>query len=130
MISIDKNKKISYTSDKKKGFEIWRRFIGSETLKEAEEIAKGNPMLEGALEEMKRFSGYKGAQDYSREQLLIESRLNEAEQNGIEQGATERNFEIAKNLLSLKIDINSISKATGLSLEQLKSLEKEINKDN
>ncbi len=46
MISIDKKKKISYTSDKKKGFEVWRRFMGAETLKEAEKIASGNPMLE------------------------------------------------------------------------------------
>lgn len=52
--------------------------------------------------------------------------LIEGEARGIEKGKTEgarqRNIEIAKNLLSQNIDINTISIATGLSPEEISKL--------
>ena len=41
---------------------------------------------------------------------------------GFRKGKTERNIEIAKNLLSQNIDINTISTATDLSLAEIKKL--------
>ena len=44
---------------------------------------------------------------------------------GLEEGIEQEKLEIAKNLLNLKIDINSISKSTGLSIEKLNKLKEE-----
>jgi predicted transposase/invertase (TIGR01784 family) len=38
------------------------------------------------------------------------------------EGKAERDIEIAKNLLSQKVDVNTISTATGLSLEDIQKL--------
>jgi len=43
-------------------------------------------------------------------------------EQGIEKGKTEEKMEIAKNLLSQKIDIKTISSATGLSLNDIQKL--------
>ena len=43
-------------------------------------------------------------------------------EKGIEKGKTEEKVEIAKNLLSQKIDIKTISAATGLSLDDIQKL--------
>ena len=43
-------------------------------------------------------------------------------EQGIEQGIEQRNIEIAKNLLNQKIDINIISKTTGLSIDKINEL--------
>lgn len=43
-------------------------------------------------------------------------------EKGIEQGKTKEKMEIAKNLLSQKIDIKTISTATGLSLDDIQKL--------
>ena len=50
--------------------------------------------------------------------------MNSMKQEGIEQGIEQRNIEIAKNLLKQNIDINIISKSTGLSTEEIKNLQK------
>ena len=46
----------------------------------------------------------------------------EGKAEGIDIGKAARNIEIAKNLLSQNIDINTISVATGLSLEQIEKI--------
>ena len=43
-------------------------------------------------------------------------------EQGIEQGYKERNIEIAKNLLSLNFALEDISKATGLTLDEINNL--------
>ena len=43
---------------------------------------------------------------------------------GFRKGKAEKTIEIAKNLLSQDIDINTISKATGLSVEKINELKK------
>ena len=48
----------------------------------------------------------------------IKLKRDEAFADGIEQ----RNYDIAKNLLNLKTDLNTISKATGLSINDIKKL--------
>ena len=42
---------------------------------------------------------------------------------GIELGVEKNTLQIAKNMLSLKMDLDTISKATGLSIEELKKLQ-------
>ena len=46
-----------------------------------------------------------------------------AKNEGICQGAKEKAIETAKNLLSMNLSIENISKATGLSEEEIKNLQ-------
>ncbi|MDO4975140.1 MAG: hypothetical protein Q4E61_02335 [Alphaproteobacteria bacterium] len=59
---------------------------------------------------------------YSREELEKNTLLKEAKEDGIALGKTEANIETAKNLLKMNMSINDISKATGLSEEEILSL--------
>jgi predicted transposase/invertase (TIGR01784 family) len=54
---------------------------------------------------------------------MEKSNLKHAEDKGIEIGKAEEKIAIARNLLTQKIDINTISIATGLSEEEIKNLE-------
>lgn len=59
------------------------------------------------------------------ESAKIEGReegIAEGRAKGREEGINQRNIEIAKNLLQLNTDIETISKATGLSVEQIEKL--------
>ena len=53
----------------------------------------------------------------------LEKGREEGLEKGREEGKIERNIEIAKNLLKLNFDIESISKATGLIKEEIQKLE-------
>ena len=46
-----------------------------------------------------------------------------AKNEGVSQGAKEKAIETAKNLLSMNLSIENISKATGLSEEEIKNLQ-------
>ena len=48
--------------------------------------------------------------------------LEEGIKQGLEQGIEQRSIEIAKNLKSMNLDIDSIASATGLSIEEIKKL--------
>ena len=58
--------------------------------------------------------------------MIQNNMIDEAKEKGIEtgkkMGIDERNLEIAKNLLKENVDINTISKCTGLSLEEIQNL--------
>ena len=60
-------------------------------------------------QETKRIMDNRAAEDYKLEQAKSE-------------GKAEEKIEIAKNLLSQNIDINTISTATGLPVEKIKAL--------
>ena len=49
---------------------------------------------------------------------------------GISQGAEQAKIETAKNLLAMKLPLDSIAKATGLTLESVQNLAKEQNAEN
>jgi len=67
---------------------------------------------------------------YRNESLKERDYIVSAEEKGIEigkaegkaKGKAERNIEIAKNLLSQNIDINTISTSTGLSIADIQKL--------
>ena len=67
---------------------------------------------------------------YRNESLKEREYIVSAEEKGIEigmvkgeaKGKAERDIEIAKNLLSQNIDINTISAATGLPIEKINEL--------
>ena len=54
------------------------------------------------------------------------SLISEAKNEGISQGISEEKNNVAKNLLSMNMTIEDISKATGLSLEEIKNISKNL----
>ena len=58
----------------------------------------------------------------SKEELEKNTLIVEAEQKGREQGIKNRNIEIAKNMIKENIDIDIISKITGLTKEEIEKL--------
>ena len=50
------------------------------------------------------------------------SLISEAKNEGLSEGVNKKSIEIAKNLLSMNMPIEDISKATGLSIEEIKNL--------
>ena len=57
-----------------------------------------------------------------RETDIYEEGKNDGIAQGISQGAEQKAIETAKNLLAMKLPLNSIAKATGLSLETVQKL--------
>ena len=57
------------------------------------------------------------------------SLISEAKNEGISQGISEEKNNVAKNLLSMNMPIEDISKATGLSIEEIKNIKEDINVD-
>ena len=45
-----------------------------------------------------------------------------AREEAKEEATNQRNYDIAKNLLNLNTDVNTISKATGLSINDIKNI--------
>ena len=56
------------------------------------------------------------------ERKIYNSRMYEAEQKGLQKGLQKGSIEIATNLKKLGTDIETISKATGLSKEEIEKL--------
>ena len=56
----------------------------------------------------------------------IKQGLEEGKKQGVKDGAQKEKIEIAKKLLKLKIDIEKIVEATGLSKEEIEKIKKEI----
>lgn len=53
---------------------------------------------------------------------IRDSGFKEGIEQGFKEGSQQEKISIAKNLLILKVDINSISQATGLSVEEIEKL--------
>ena len=58
------------------------------------------------------------------EQMIKNTQLYNATQNGLNLEIEQRNIEIAKNLLEQNIDISVIMNATGLTKREIESLQK------
>lgn len=71
-------------------------------------------------QEIKRIRDNRAASDYQ-----YDKGKDAGKAEGIEQGKSQRNLEIAKNLLSQNINLQTISSATGLSIDEIKKLHKE-----
>ena len=52
----------------------------------------------------------------------IKKGIKEGKLEGIKEGIKERNYKIAKNLKQMNMDDASISKATGLSIEEVRNI--------
>ena len=54
----------------------------------------------------------------------VEQGISQGITQGIQQGSQQKAIETAKNLLSMSLSIENIAKATGLSVEEIKSISK------
>ena len=92
------------------------------------EKIKGDKVMEEAMDELERISSDEkiiGLYDVEkREKMIRNSMIIEAEEKGHEKGLKESKIEIAKKMLNDKLNIEIISKYTGLSIEEIKSLNK------
>ncbi|MDK2815688.1 MAG: hypothetical protein PWR22_316 [Moorella sp. (in: firmicutes)] len=62
------------------------------------------------------------------EQMIsnLEIALDEMKQETLLQGKLEGKLEVAKNLLLLNVDVNTIIRATGLNLEEINTLKRQL----
>jgi len=60
------------------------------------------------------------------EKLTKLSILDEGIERGINQGISQSKIEIAKNMLSKGLNINTISECTNLSLEEITKIKEEV----
>ena len=67
------------------------------------------------------FVGYYDVEEAHRQEL--EDMRDTILEEGMEKGISQSRIEIAKNMLKEKIDVNTISRTTGLSKKQIDELE-------
>ena len=60
--------------------------------------------------------------DYVSKEEFAEIRAEEKYEQGLEEGALKSKLEIAKSMKEMELDIDVISKATGLDAEQIEAL--------
>lgn len=78
-------------------------------------------MAEIARFSREEYQNYEDSLKYYRD---IKNSLDTAREEGREEGREERKIEIAKNLIKAKIDISIISQTTGLTVEEIKKIQK------
>ena len=114
------------------------KLLKTTNLEELENEFKGDEVYMACVRKVEdlstdpNFIGYYDIEEARRQELedSIETGLRmgrevgikQGIEQGIEQGSKEKQIEIAKNLLLLNIDVNDISKATGLTLSELEKL--------
>ena len=90
------------------------------------ELSKGDEVLEGVTKkiiDLQEEVNTIGLYDYEeRQQKILNTVRNSALDEGHKQGLSEALNKVAKNMLKLGINPKEISKATGLSINQIKML--------
>ncbi len=107
----------------------WCKFIVSpETLDK--KIMEENKNIERAKEVLDKLSQDEQERDlaYRREKairdinVVRQSGYSDGKKEGIEQGTIQRTFEIARNMLKEKFNIETITKITGLSKDEIEKI--------
>jgi predicted transposase/invertase (TIGR01784 family) len=104
----------------------WIYFLKNEMIKD-DFKAKGLDKAQKTLDIMKlkdkdRIAYNRKLENLSLEKSLIRSAEIEAEERGRVDGEKNTKIEIAKNLLLAKVDLETIIKSTGLTIEEIKNL--------
>jgi predicted transposase/invertase (TIGR01784 family) len=131
-----------YNKEEINTFERYLAILMLTNVEELKKLAKGDEILESVARDLISYSRAREIVDAYEKEMLeenyqrnrLEATKEEAEkrgmeegvkkgiEQGIEQGTKQRNVEIAKNLLSLKLSKEDISKATGLSIKEIEAL--------
>lgn len=110
----------------KKPKELWLMFLNAKTEEELNMLVDQSPEIAVAVDKLERISSN---EEFQHQALMREKALRDynsgmanAEQRGIEKGK----IEIARNLLLMNMSIDDISKATGLTAEEIEKIKSEI----
>ena len=126
-INLDNKKDLL---DNMSEIEIWKSMIRAENPEEMQKIVPIMPILEEVLEELKRFSKEDFVIEWELHDALIRSEMTDAKKQGEETGKEigkeigekKEKITIAKNMLQDNLDLNTIAKYTGMSIDELKAL--------
>lgn len=122
LIRVDQIAKGCYTKDEQR-FIKWLKLISAKDIEEMENIGRGDKIMESTIQYLKRYSG--SDMDHNFNDIIAyheDCAREEGEKSGIKMGIKSGIRKTAKNFLKEGIDIKIISKATGLSIEQIKNL--------
>lgn len=121
-INLEKLMNISYNDIKKKdhkSLEYLLYFLVCKNEEELDSMYNGDVFMDKIINEAKKLTlNFDAALPYNREELLKQSYYELGEAQGIEQTAIK--------MLKENIDVNTITKITGLSKKQIKDLKKEL----
>ena len=120
---IEANKAKDFSFKENKILNSWLQFINNpkeESQMENEEIKKAKKVLEEISEDEKERKMSELRQKYIMDQKAVYSQGYEyGIETGIEQGIQQKAIEIAKKMKLENIDIQTISKLTGLAEEEI-----------
>ena len=124
-IYLENYKGICY--DKENELEVLLSLFTASSYEEMRKIAKDNKealILVDEIEKLNKEKYYGMLYNVEEEQKKLENSARLAGYHeGIEQGSISKSIEIAKSLLEQNIDIEVISKCTGLTIEQINNLQ-------
>ena len=114
-------------NDLKKDLNYWLRFFTTKNMEEyMSEIVKEKPIMEEAHKRYNNFirsrlmmSEYEKKEIYQYDKQIT---LKEERQEGRKEGIKDEKYSIAKTLKQMNMDNASISKATGLPIEEIEKL--------
>ena len=123
-INLVKYKEFCYNNDIDKSIIAMIDMSYEELLK-----VKGDKLMERLKEEAIKLNDdedfVKLMSDEDEERLLKNSYIQDGYEKGIEQGIKQNTFLLTKNMLKENIDIEQISKVTGLSIEEIEKIQHE-----
>ena len=126
LIRLDLVKKKVYNGTETR-FIKWLKFIGAKDVLEMSKIAKGDEVMEQTLKFMEDFLNDKEIRDvYDKindvERYAKEEGHTEGLAQGLAKGEHQEKIKTAKKMLQDGLNINNISKYTGLSLSEINAL--------
>lgn len=89
-----------------------------------EKIRKAYNILESISKDDKARAAYESREAELHDQM---TRLKSAKEEGIKEGIKEATIKNAKNFLAMGLDVDMVAKGTGLSVEEVQSIQKELN---
>ena len=137
-VYLENIKEKYYNNDELTKLEKYLLMIKLRKRKELKEISKGDKNMSDVYKKLdelsedkylsllydreeKREYEYKCMMEDAKEEAKEEG-MSQGIERGIEQGISSEKEKIAKNLLSMNMSIEDISKATGLSIDEIKNL--------
>ena len=104
----------------------WMRFFRAKTEEDLMSVSRTNPAIKEACDMVIYLSGDEReraiAEAIEKSRRDHEAYLSDARYEGLQEGLEKGKLEVARNLLREKVSFDTISKTTGLSLEEVKRL--------
>ena len=127
---MEKIKNYWYNSDRKKVNEYKHLIMLDLDQVNLDKISIGDDFVkeyEKQVTTLNKQETFQSFMSYEEDQRLIQNTEKKiAYEDGLEQGISQEKIEIAKNMLKGNIDISIISRTTGLDINTLKKLTKEV----